>query len=604
MSKLFSFKKKRFDELATKMLDSDLDIFLDQDNLNEDSQKIYRILVKWRRFISDYVGVIKTTQSIGESLEKDISDITNISKEINSAINELTMGNSNVTEQIMSISELIFKNNEFVIDIELAVEEIIDKSKESLVLLNEGTKQISTQEITTKETIATFEKVGLEVDELNESALKIMSVVDIINGISEQTNLLALNATIEAARAGEAGKGFAVVADEIRKLSSNSKKSTESIFQLINEVKTKIENINKVVKGNEMIMDKQKKSITDTSLSFEKINHSIVDIAKFVENTSEKAKKISNNSVEISSAIESISAVTQETLAMSEEVNANITQQNERIGSINDRTYLLLNKIDSILGEINKFKFKKFAITQSPEHKFQFHVFRKLVESRLGITIEGIEVPNTHLFKSIDDKTTDATLAPWMPSMNSYRDKYRSSVVEICRNTSGCIMGLTVPNYCSMNSIEDIGHHISKIDGRIYSVRRTTYIGSMLQELVNQYGLSGIELVYMDEEDLFELVAKKYKNKEWLVFTGWKPHYIFGECELKVLIDRKQTFGIEDTMTTYINQHLAKESPELCEILKGFKMDNNGLNKALFKIKSGESYMKVVDDFIREYLNE
>lgn len=70
----------------------------------------------------------------------------------------------------------------------------------------------------------------------NESAQQISSVTDIIAGISSQTNLLALNASIEAARAGEQGKGFAVVAEEIRVLADESRKSTDQINQLVNEL--------------------------------------------------------------------------------------------------------------------------------------------------------------------------------------------------------------------------------------------------------------------------------------------------------------------------------------------------------------------------------
>ena len=61
-----------------------------------------------------------------------------------------------------------------------------------------------------------------------ESA-KVLQVSAVIIGVAERTDLLALNAAIEAARAGSSGKGFAVIAGEVRKLSDESKKSSEDI---------------------------------------------------------------------------------------------------------------------------------------------------------------------------------------------------------------------------------------------------------------------------------------------------------------------------------------------------------------------------------------
>ncbi len=113
-------------------------------------------------------------------------------------------------------------------------------------------------------------------------------MLDDVQKLADQTNLLALNAAIEAARAGEVGRGFAVVADEVRSLSVASSSLNEQIRINIEQAKTRMAEVNKVV-GEIASLDMntaiEGKANIDTMLEeFSQLNHEtkhvMVDLSK------------------------------------------------------------------------------------------------------------------------------------------------------------------------------------------------------------------------------------------------------------------------------------------------------------------------------------
>lgn len=191
------------------------------------------ITIKSKDELGQLAGAFNTMLA---KLKEIAGQLQEKSRSLASSSGELSAIAENVTAGAGETASTAGEVSSTVEQVSVNVQQVADASARASGYAEEGSRGI--QRITDQmEAIQRATAASGEIiNGLNDSAVKISQIVELITQIAEQTNLLALNAAIEAARAGDAGRGFAVVADEVRSLAEQSSRAAKEIMALTGDI--------------------------------------------------------------------------------------------------------------------------------------------------------------------------------------------------------------------------------------------------------------------------------------------------------------------------------------------------------------------------------
>jgi len=252
----------------------------------------------------------------------------------------------NITEQnhmTQNIQNAIYNTQEYsseMVSVATVSNEEIQTNQGMMTALKEQSEQIAANNVLVTDAM----------EQLQDKIDKVASIANIILRISKQTTILSLNAAVESGRAGEAGKGFAVVAEQIRQLAEETKSSTESITNIVDELNYNAKTVVDAVGISLKAAESQNKMIGATAEAFKELSgnmniliNNIQEIGNRIDHLSMANNQIVDNITQLSALSEEVSASAEETNNLTE-MNVNYARQTwESIQKINQSTALLNN---------------------------------------------------------------------------------------------------------------------------------------------------------------------------------------------------------------------------------------------------------------------
>lgn len=314
-----------------------------------------KMLKNLKSMIEDVNGnFVQTNQSVIEL--KTVSSLVNEhSNAISASVHEISSGAEN--------SALAIQNNVEAMDTATGLaEEVEEKAQQSSgkaqVMLNtlEESRTVVNELVKGIQQLAEAQNESLEdVNQLNQNATEVESIITMVGDIAEQTNLLALNASIEAARAGEHGKGFAVVADEVRKLADESATAVQQISSLIKAIQEDVKQVAKKMRSHVEDARAEVDNGERTTTAIEEMSSSIEEVANDIGVISTLVNKQLSSIQATASQSQEVAAIAEETSAGAEEMNASIQEQASTIENVDNLAHELEKQAQNLNKHIQEF---------------------------------------------------------------------------------------------------------------------------------------------------------------------------------------------------------------------------------------------------------
>lgn len=215
------------------------------------------------------------------------------------------------------------------------------------------------------------------------------------------------------------------------------------------------------------------------------------------------------------------------------------------------------------------------------------HVMQVLLQEKLDISCELVRLEPEAMWRAVATGEVDAMLSGWLPTTHAeYMEKYGGRLRDLGPNLEGARIGLIVPDvsvgrqtgplgsrprpYIEAASIPDLRRYRDRFRGRIIGIDPESGVMARTREAIRAYDLENYRLIEGSEVSMVAELSHAIRHQQWIVVTGWTPHWMFARWNLKFLEDPKGVFGGTEAIHTMVRKGLEDERPAAYALIDRF----------------------------------
>jgi len=224
----------------------------------------------------------------------------------------------------------------------------------------------------------------------------------------------------------------------------------------------------------------------------------------------------------------------------------------------------------------------------------------EIVYEMAGYKVEKVAADPGMLFQGLASGDIDIYPGAWLPTCHKeYMKKYEDKIEFVGKNLDGVRIGFVVPSYVEADSIEDLNAIKEKTGGKIIGIEPGSGTMQSTRQAIEEYDLD-YELVASSETAMLAELKSSIDKNEWVVITGWRPHWDFMRWDLKFLDDPKNIYGGKEYIGSVARLGLKEDDSEGYAIFKRFSWTPEDMESVMYDRENGvperEAAQKWVDN--------
>lgn len=204
----------------------------------------------------------------------------------------------------------------------------------------------------------------------------------------------------------------------------------------------------------------------------------------------------------------------------------------------------------------------------------------------MGYQVETTMADAAPIYTAVAEGQQDVLVETWLPTTHkAYFEQYGAKLEFISTWFEDAKIGLVVPAYVEIDSIEQLNEVKDRFKGRLTGIDAGAGVMSCADQAIKDYALD-YELIASSGPAMTAALQGAIDKGDWIAVTGWAPHWKFARYDLKFLEDPKGVFGGSEIVQSAARLGFSADHPDVAAFFKKMKFDGAQIGSLMDAIEN------------------